>query len=70
MDRARTQVERAIANSKARLPEDVEPTAFAGSIADFPVLALAVSSDQSLEQLNDAVERITLPKPAEDRWRA
>ncbi|HCJ55619.1 MULTISPECIES: efflux RND transporter permease subunit [Glutamicibacter] len=62
MDRARTQVERAIANSKAQLPEDVEPTAFAGSIADFPVLALAVSSDQSLEQLNDAVERITLPK--------
>lgn len=62
MDRARSQVERAISNVKSQLPEDVEPTALAGSIADLPVLMLAVSSDQSLEALNDDVERIALPK--------
>ncbi|PQZ99172.1 hydrogenase expression protein [Arthrobacter sp. MYb229] len=62
MDRARAQVERAISNVKTQLPEDVEPTALAGSIADLPVLMLAVSSNESLEALNDDVERIALPK--------
>ncbi len=62
MDRARSQVERAISNAKQQLPEDVEPTALAGSIADLPVLMLAVSSDESLDALNDDVERIALPK--------
>ncbi|WP_313814688.1 efflux RND transporter permease subunit [Glutamicibacter sp.] len=62
MDRARSQVERAIANAKPNLPEDVEPTAIAGSIADLPVIQMAVSSDQSLEQLHDDVNRIVIPK--------
>ena len=62
MDRARSQVERAIANAKSTLPEDVEPTAFAGSIADIPVIQMAVSSDKSLEALHDDVTRIVLPK--------
>ncbi|WP_345474027.1 efflux RND transporter permease subunit [Glutamicibacter ectropisis] len=62
MDRARSQVERAISNAKQQLPDDVEPTALAGSIADLPVLMLAVSSDESLDALNDDVERIALPK--------
>lgn len=62
MDRARSQVDRAISNAKSQLPDDVEPTALAGSIADFPVVMLAVSSDQSLEALNDDVKRIALPK--------
>lgn len=62
MDRARSQVDRAISNAKSQLPDDVEPTALAGSIADLPVLMLAVSSDESLESLNDDVKRIALPK--------
>ncbi|WP_461635379.1 efflux RND transporter permease subunit, partial [Glutamicibacter soli] len=62
MDRARSQVDRAIANAKSSLPEDVEPTAFAGSIADFPIMQMAISSDKSLQALNDDVERIMLPK--------
>ncbi|MBF6671369.1 efflux RND transporter permease subunit [Glutamicibacter sp. FBE19] len=62
MDRARSQVERAISNAKQQLPDGVEPTALAGSIADLPVLMLAVSSDESLDALNDDVERIALPK--------
>lgn len=62
MDRARSQVERAISNAKSQLPEDVEPTSFAGSISDLPVTYLAVSSDESLEKLHDDVERIALPK--------
>ncbi|GAA1410496.1 hydrogenase expression protein [Glutamicibacter uratoxydans] len=62
MDRARAQVERAISNAKPNLPEDVEPSAIAGSIADLPVIQLAVASDQSLEALHDDVSRIVIPK--------
>ena len=62
MDRARSQVERALANAKSQLPEDVEPTSFAGSVSDLPVAYLAVASDESLEKLHDDVERIALPK--------
>ncbi len=62
MDRARSQVERAISNAKPSLPEGVEPSAIAGSIADLPVIQLAVGSDVSLEELNDDVTRIVLPK--------
>ncbi|WP_431711795.1 efflux RND transporter permease subunit [Glutamicibacter uratoxydans] len=62
MDRARSQVERAIANAQSQLPEDVEPTSFAGSVSDLPVAYLAVASDDSLEKLHDDVERIALPK--------
>lgn len=62
MDRARSQVERAISNAKNQLPEDVEPSSFAGSVSDLPVAYLAVASDESLEKLHDDVERIALPK--------
>ncbi|MCW4466098.1 efflux RND transporter permease subunit [Glutamicibacter sp. MNS18] len=62
MDRARSQVERAIANARSQLPEDVEPSSFAGSVSDLPVAYLAVASDEPLEKLHDDVERIALPK--------
>ncbi|MCM3686749.1 efflux RND transporter permease subunit [Kocuria rosea] len=62
LDRARNQVERAISNTAGQLPEDVEPTSFAGSVADFPILFLAVSSDQELSALAADLERLTVPE--------
>ncbi len=61
LDRARNQVERAVSNVEAQLPEDVEPTSFAGSVADFPIVFLAVSSDEELSRLAADLERLTVP---------
>lgn len=61
LDRARNQVERAVSNVETQLPEDVEPTAFAGSVADFPIVFLAVSSDEALSPLAADLERLTVP---------
>ncbi len=61
LDRARNQVERAISNVRTQLPDDVEPTAFAGSVADFPIVFLAVSSDEDLSPLAADLERLTVP---------
>ncbi|MDQ1055608.1 multidrug efflux pump subunit AcrB [Arthrobacter sp. SORGH_AS 212] len=46
LDRARNQIDRAISNAKRSLPADVQPQAIAGSISDFPIVFLAVSSDK------------------------
>ncbi len=61
LDRARNQVERAVSNVRTQLPDDVEPTAFAGSVADFPIVFLAVSSDEDLSPLAADLERLTVP---------
>ncbi|ALU40449.1 hydrogenase expression protein [Kocuria flava] len=61
LDRARNQVERAIANVRPQLPEDVEPTAFAGSVADLPIVYLAVASDEGLSALGADLGRLTVP---------
>ena len=62
LDRARAQVDKAISNAKSSLPEDVEPSAFAGSIADFPIVYLAVSGGENLNDSRADVERLVLPK--------
>lgn len=62
LDRARSQVDRAIANSRQRLPEDVSPTALAGNISDFPIVFLAVSSDRPLSELNGELRRLSVPR--------
>ncbi|WP_247043018.1 efflux RND transporter permease subunit [Arthrobacter rhizosphaerae] len=61
LDRARNQIDRAISNAKRTLPEDVEPQAIAGSISDFPIVFLAVSSDKSLSELNADLLRLSVP---------
>lgn len=61
LDRARAQVDKAISNAKPLLPQDVEPTAFAGSISDFPIVYLAVSGGADLNTLRADVERLVLP---------
>ncbi|MHA7262717.1 efflux RND transporter permease subunit [Arthrobacter sp. TMN-37] len=62
LDRARAQVDRAISTVRPNLPEDVEPQALAGSISDFPIAFLAVSSDRPLSELNDKLTRLTVPR--------
>ncbi|MDR6413984.1 efflux RND transporter permease subunit [Pseudarthrobacter sulfonivorans] len=62
LDRARNQIDRAISNAKRSLPEDVQPQAFAGSISDFPIVFLAVSSDKPLSELNADLQRLSVPR--------
>ncbi|KNH17356.1 hydrogenase expression protein [Arthrobacter sp. ZBG10] len=62
LDRARNQIDRAISNAKRSLPDDVQPQAIAGSISDFPIVFLAVSSDKSLSELNADLLRLSVPR--------
>ncbi|MET3718481.1 MULTISPECIES: efflux RND transporter permease subunit [unclassified Arthrobacter] len=62
LDRARNQIDRAISNAKRSLPADVQPQAFAGSISDFPIVFLAVSSDRPLSELNADLQRLSVPR--------
>ncbi|RAX45650.1 AcrB/AcrD/AcrF family protein [Arthrobacter sp. AQ5-06] len=62
LDRARNQIDRAISNAKRSLPEDVQPQAIAGSISDFPIVFLAVSSDKPLSELNADLQRLSVPR--------
>lgn len=60
LDRARSQIDRAIANVKAQLPDGVNPQSLAGSVSDFPIVYFAVSSDQSLSELGQNLSRIAV----------
>ncbi|MHC6221389.1 efflux RND transporter permease subunit [Arthrobacter sp. MMS24-S77] len=62
LDRARNQIDRAISNAKRVLPANVEPRSFAGSISDFPIVFLAVSSDKPLSELNTDLQRLSVPR--------
>ncbi|MHA7224197.1 efflux RND transporter permease subunit [Arthrobacter sp. RHLT1-20] len=62
LDRARNQIDRAISNAKRALPADVQPQAIAGSISDFPIVFLAVSSDKPLSELNADLARLSVPR--------
>ncbi|PNH84706.1 efflux RND transporter permease subunit [Arthrobacter sp. AFG20] len=62
LDRARNQIDRAISNAKRTLPDDVQPQAIAGSISDFPIVFLAVSSDKPLSELNTDLQRLSVPR--------
>ncbi|WP_240793268.1 efflux RND transporter permease subunit [Arthrobacter crystallopoietes] len=62
LDRARSQVDRAISNAQQLLPEDVSPQSVAGSINDFPIVFMAVSSDLPLSELNTELQRLTVPR--------
>lgn len=61
LDRARAQVDRAISTAGRALPEDVDPQSLAGSISDFPIVYMAVSSDEDLSELKADLERLTVP---------
>ncbi len=61
LDRARNQIDRAISNISATLPDGVQPQPIAGSIDDFPIVFLAVSSNQGLAALNTNLQRLAVP---------
>ncbi|WP_024476202.1 efflux RND transporter permease subunit [Arthrobacter sp. CAL618] len=62
LDRARGQVDRAISTVRPLLPEDVSPQSLAGSIADLPIVFMAVSSDQPLSELSGDLSRLAVPR--------
>lgn len=62
LDRARSQVDRAISNVRSQLPDNANPQSFSGSVSDFPVVFLAVSSDKGLSELKGDLERLTVPR--------
>ncbi|QCU78389.1 efflux RND transporter permease subunit [Citricoccus sp. SGAir0253] len=65
LNRARAQVDRAVANVSEQLPDSTETTSFAGSISDFPVVFMAVGSedpDARLNELRSEVERLVTPR--------
>ncbi|MGO4385805.1 efflux RND transporter permease subunit [Specibacter sp. RAF43] len=61
LDRARNQIDRAITTVRQKLPDGVDPQPIAGSIADFPIVFLAVSSDADLAALNTDLQRLAVP---------
>ncbi|WP_018134237.1 efflux RND transporter permease subunit [Acaricomes phytoseiuli] len=62
LDRARNQVDRAIANVRRQLPDAAEPRSVIGSVSDLPIRYIAVSSDQSLSELGDQLQRVAVPQ--------
>lgn len=62
LDRARNQVDRAVSNVSSALPDDVEPTSFAGSVDDLPVIYYAVSGKESLAATAAALDEEAVPK--------
>ncbi len=62
LNRARGQVDRAVSNLAPRLPDEAETTSFAGSVSDFPVMFLAVSSDADLNATRRRVEDVAVPR--------
>ncbi|HEY4615286.1 MAG TPA: efflux RND transporter permease subunit [Citricoccus sp.] len=65
LNRARAQVDRAVANASEQLPEGTETSSFAGSVADFPVVFMAVGSEDGqagLNELRAEVERLVTPR--------
>lgn len=62
LDRARGQVDRAVSNLAPQLPDEAETTSFAGSVSDFPVMFLAVSSDTDLNSTRQRLEDVAVPR--------
>ncbi|MEH0109198.1 efflux RND transporter permease subunit [Tersicoccus sp. MR15.9] len=63
LDRARSQVDRAISNARRQLPDNADPQSITGSISDLPIVYLAVSSDdRSLSALRQRLTTTAVPK--------
>jgi hydrophobic/amphiphilic exporter-1 (mainly G- bacteria), HAE1 family len=56
------RVQQAVNRIANQLPEGVEPTVLTGSIADFPVLQLAVTGGADTAALVDRIETIAVPQ--------
>ena len=63
LNRARSQVDRAVANVSSQLPEDTQTNSFAGSVSDFPIVFMAVGGpDADLNELRGEIERLAVPR--------
>ncbi|MGN6198025.1 efflux RND transporter permease subunit, partial [Humibacter sp.] len=62
LDTAEQKINQAIGNISSRLPSNVKPQVFAGSISDLPIIELAVTSDESEKQLAADIKRLVLPE--------
>ena len=62
LNRARSQVDRVVANLGPQLPEEAETSSFAGSVSDFPVVFLALSGDEDLNTLRRRAEDVLAPR--------
>ncbi|SFV21154.1 efflux RND transporter permease subunit [Micrococcus terreus] len=63
LNRARSQVDRAVSNVSGQLPEDTQTSSFAGSVSDFPVIFMAVSGGETgLNELRSEIERLAVPR--------
>ncbi len=56
------RVQQAVNRIASQLPEGAEPTVLTGSIADFPVLQIAVSADGDAAALVDRIETVAVPQ--------
>lgn len=61
LNRARSQVDRVVSNLASQLPEEAETSSFAGSVSDFPVVFLALSGDEDLNELRRRAEAVLAP---------
>lgn len=62
LDTAEQKINQAIGNISSRLPSNVKPQVFAGSISDLPIIELAVTSDENEKQLAADIKRLVLPE--------
>ncbi|WP_375389160.1 efflux RND transporter permease subunit, partial [uncultured Amnibacterium sp.] len=62
LDNAEQKVSSAINSIRSSLPDGVDPQVVAGSLDDFPIVAVSVTGDSSTTQLADAVNDSVLPK--------
>lgn len=56
-----SQIRQAVARTEAELPEDSDPTVMIGSLDDFPVVVLAVSSEHDPGELASRLEKFAVP---------
>ncbi|ROR65232.1 efflux RND transporter permease subunit [Agrococcus jenensis] len=56
------RVQQAVNRILSQLPENAEPTVLTGSIADFPVLRIAISSPGDQAALVDRIETVAVPQ--------
>lgn len=61
-ERIQNQIRTAVASTKSRLPNDLNPDVFAGSFDDVPVVALAVSSGEAKDALARKVKDTVVPR--------
>ncbi|WP_084500362.1 efflux RND transporter permease subunit [Brevibacterium album] len=55
-------LQRAVSQAQGQLPDGVEPTVFAGGLADFPVMMLTVTGGEDVESLAADMEDIAVPE--------